>query len=112
MFRYRLAVLHVSAKMCVHVYQLRSDTFASLYGLFLAQLYIYFTTYRDHNAIVLIVSFLAYVSLQYPYHHALEFEWYCCSALETMQVAACIHVAYTNLIIDFGNPLKLLTIVW
>ncbi|KAI0089010.1 hypothetical protein BDY19DRAFT_162739 [Irpex rosettiformis] len=63
-----------------------------LYGLFLAQIYNYFTTYEDHIIIKLAVTLLC--------------------ILETLQVAACIHVTYTNLIIDFAQPEKLLYVLW
>ncbi|KAI0826398.1 hypothetical protein BC629DRAFT_1587199 [Irpex lacteus] len=63
-----------------------------LYGLFGAQVYYYFTTYRDHPALRAVVFILC--------------------VLETIHVATSIHVLYTYLVIDFADASKLLHVVW
>ncbi|KAI0826385.1 hypothetical protein BC629DRAFT_75543 [Irpex lacteus] len=63
-----------------------------LYGLGLAQVYFYLTTYRDHYAMRLVVILLC--------------------VLETMQVGTCIHFLYADLVADFSNPENLLTVLW
>ncbi|KAI0089015.1 hypothetical protein BDY19DRAFT_163369 [Irpex rosettiformis] len=63
-----------------------------LYGLVLAQVYFYFTTYEDHVLLKLAVALLC--------------------TMETLQVAACIHFVYTYLIVFFGNAGGLDIILW
>ncbi|KAI0089948.1 hypothetical protein BDY19DRAFT_94041 [Irpex rosettiformis] len=64
-----------------------------LYGLLLAQVYFYLTTYsEDHISIKVVVVVLC--------------------LLETLQVAACIHVLYTYLVVFFDDPLRIDKIIW
>ncbi|KAI0826472.1 hypothetical protein BC629DRAFT_83352 [Irpex lacteus] len=63
-----------------------------LYGLSLAQIYFYLTTYRDHIAVKLLVVFVC--------------------ILESLHVAFCIHMLYNYLIVDFANPVNVLNIIW
>ena len=85
------------------------DVPTSLYGLFLAQLYVYFTTYQDGFIVKLAVTTLGFVSSS-PL-------WYSYSAnrsriLETLQIISSIHVLYNNLIVDFGHPERLAYLLW
>ncbi|KAI0826363.1 hypothetical protein BC629DRAFT_1587173 [Irpex lacteus] len=63
-----------------------------LYGLLLAQVYVYYTTYSDHIALKLLVLTVC--------------------ILETALVATCMHMNYTYTVVDFVNPAKLLDIIW
>ncbi|KAI0089013.1 hypothetical protein BDY19DRAFT_1057142 [Irpex rosettiformis] len=63
-----------------------------LYGLVLAQTYIYFSSYDDHRFLKIVVTLIC--------------------LLETLQVAACIHIVYTYLIVFFANPLGWEKIIW
>ncbi|KAI0088893.1 hypothetical protein BDY19DRAFT_155163 [Irpex rosettiformis] len=63
-----------------------------LYGLLCAQIYYYYTTYQDHLALKLVVLLLF--------------------ILETVHVAASIHMLYGYLIINFANPAGIINISW
>ena len=87
----------------------QADVPGSLYGLFLAQLYVYFTTYQDGIIVKLAVTTLGSVSSSTL--------WYSYSAnrsriLETLQIISSIHVLYNNLIVDFGHPERLAYLLW
>ncbi|KAI0826386.1 hypothetical protein BC629DRAFT_1455862, partial [Irpex lacteus] len=63
-----------------------------LYGLSLAQAYIYFRTYNDRIFLKLTVALLC--------------------ALQTAQVAANFHFQYAQLILGFNHPEMLLKVLW
>ncbi|KAI0683354.1 hypothetical protein BC835DRAFT_748663 [Cytidiella melzeri] len=63
-----------------------------LYGIFCAQAFYYWTTYKDGHGLKLLVFLIC--------------------VLETAHVAICIHPMYTLLIVDNGSPDKLLRTVW
>ncbi|KAI0088894.1 hypothetical protein BDY19DRAFT_906379 [Irpex rosettiformis] len=67
-----------------------------LYGLLCAQVYYYYTSYRDHIALKLVVLLL-FLSI---------------SVLESLHVATSIHFLYSYLVVDYANPSKLLDIIW
>ncbi|KAI0342478.1 hypothetical protein BDW22DRAFT_1357833 [Trametopsis cervina] len=64
-----------------------------LYGVFCAQVYFYYDTYREDHIIVRCVVLLL-------------------TLLETAHVALCMHAVYTYLIIDVVDPFALLEITW
>ncbi|KAI0747286.1 hypothetical protein BC629DRAFT_1561681 [Irpex lacteus] len=63
-----------------------------LYGLAIAQVYFYFTTYHDNQPTRILVLLLC--------------------ILETVHAVVCILSTYTFLISDFADPLRLLNIAW
>ncbi|KAI0819089.1 hypothetical protein BC629DRAFT_1588401 [Irpex lacteus] len=63
-----------------------------LYGLVVAQVYFYFTTYRDNLPTRFIVIILC--------------------VLESLHTAVCLHMGYTLLVIGLDNPAKLLNVPW
>ncbi|KAI0826404.1 hypothetical protein BC629DRAFT_1587204 [Irpex lacteus] len=63
-----------------------------LYGLVIAQVYFYFTTYEDGLGTKLLVILLC--------------------ALETLHVAFCGHVVYTYTIVYFAKPEKVNNVIW
>ncbi|KAI0086159.1 hypothetical protein BDY19DRAFT_961633 [Irpex rosettiformis] len=80
-----------------------------LYGLVLAQVYFYFTTYQDH-----IVTQLTVVLIWFAYQGIwwLKLNFFAFSILETLHVMVCMHMIYTYLIVDFANPQKILRTIW
>ncbi|KAI0089011.1 hypothetical protein BDY19DRAFT_163038 [Irpex rosettiformis] len=64
----------------------------SLYGIFISQVYFYYTTYHDHWSVRLLVFVLC--------------------ILESFLVATCMHMTYIYLVIDWGDLAKALEITW
>ena len=83
--------------------------YRSLYGLFYAQIYYYYTTYHDRLALRLAVLLLWWVLLQDAHFCVLR---YSISILETVHVAASIHMLYMYLVVDYANPSSLTNILW
>ncbi|KAI0826457.1 hypothetical protein BC629DRAFT_82069 [Irpex lacteus] len=63
-----------------------------LYGIFCAQVYHYYATYRDPLALKLVVLLLC--------------------VLESLHAAACMHMLYSYLVLFVTEPAKELTIIW
>ncbi|KAI0089006.1 hypothetical protein BDY19DRAFT_162006 [Irpex rosettiformis] len=63
-----------------------------LYGVFCAQVYFYWTTYKDHPVTKSLVVILI--------------------VLETVHVAFCIHAVYDYLVIDHADPSAFTKVIW
>ena len=77
--------------------------------MFCAQIYYYYTTYHDRLALRLAVLLLWWVLLQDAHFCVLR---YSISILETVHVAASIHMLYMYLVVDYTNPSSLTNILW
>lgn len=103
---------HVGVRDSDKQFALTASTPTSLYGLSLAQAYIYFRTYDDNITLKLTVVLLWSVLDFYAARHEKYSDDNNISALQTAQVAMSFHFQYAQLILSFNQPETLLKIPW
>lgn len=84
----------------------------SLYGVFFAQAYYYWTTYEeDPIHVKLFVALLWLISSLYHWQYTSKATSH--RLLESCHTGFCVHIIYFYFIAEFGNPIRgLETLVW